>query len=174
MGLVVSTAVITGEYDMAYSYLTESNPLLVADAERVVNRNNLWQAVMLAFIEQKRGRMKEAQRLLDEAETVVETVPRLGMRGHGIKDVHILTMQGRPNLAIERLSEAVDAGYISGPAFDAWPFDVDPIIEPLRSDPRFPEIKQRMQDRIEIMRRNVEEAEASGDWSELLGKVETT
>ena len=174
MGLIVSTAVITGEYDMAYSYLTRANPSLVADTERVVNRNNLWQAVMLAFVEQKRGRMDEAQRLLDQAGTVVETVPRLGMRGHGIKDVHILTMQGQPNLAIERLSDAVDAGYVSGPAFDAWPFDVDPIIEPLRSDPRFPEIQQRMLDRIEIMRRNVEEAEASGDWSELLGKVETT
>ncbi len=174
MGLVVSTAVITGEYDMAHSYLVQSSPSLVADEERVVNRYNLWQAVMLAFIEQKRGRMKEAQRLLDEAETVVETVPRLGMRGHGIKDVHILTMQGRPNLAIERLSEAVDAGFLISPAFDAWPFDVDPIIEPLRSDPRFPEIEQRMQDRIEIMRRNVEEAEASGDWSELLGRAETT
>ncbi|MDJ0748415.1 MAG: hypothetical protein QNJ11_02965 [Woeseiaceae bacterium] len=174
MGLVVSTAVITGEYDMAHSYLIQSSPSLVADEERVVNRYNLWQAVMLAFIEQKRGRMKEAQRLLDEAEIVVETVPRLGMRGHGIKDVHILTMQGRPNLAIERLSEAVDAGFLISPAFDAWPFDVDPIIEPLRSDPRFPEIEQRMQDRIETMRRNVEEAEASGDWSELLGRAETT
>ena len=31
-----------------------------------------------------------------------------------------------------------------------------------------------MQERVEIMRRNAEEAEASGDWSELLGKVETT
>ncbi len=174
MGLIVSTTMITGEYDLAHAYLTEANPSLVADTELVITRNNLWQAVMLAFVEQKRGRMKEAKQLLDQAEVVVQTVPRLGMRGHGIKDVHILTMQGRRNMAIERLSDAVDAGYVSGPAFDAWPFDVDPIIEPLRSDPRFPEIEQRMQDRIEIMRRNVEEAQASGDWSELLGKVETT
>ena len=129
---------------------------------------------MLAYVEQQRGRMGAARRLLDQAEVVVQTVPRLGMRGHGIKDVHILTLQGRRNMAMERLSDAVDAGYISSPAFDAWPFDVDPIIEPLRSDPRFPEIEQRMQDRIEIMRRNVEEAQTSGDWSELLGKVETT
>ena len=174
MGLVVSTAVITGEFDLAYNYLTTANPALVADTDLVVNRNNLWAAVMLAFVEQKRGRMSEARRLLDEAAVIVQTVPRLGMRGHGIKDVHILTMQGRRNMAIERLSDAVEAGYVSAPAFDAWPFDEDPIIEPLRSDPRFHEIEQRMQDRIEIMRRNVEEAEASGDWSGLLAKVETT
>ena len=174
MGLVVSTAVLTGEYDLAHAYLTEANPALVADTELVINRNNLWSAVMLAFVEQQRGRASEAKRLLDQAEVVVETVPRLGMRGHGIKDVHILTMQGRPNLAIERLSDAVDAGYVSGPAFDAWPFDIDPIIEPLRSDPRFEEIERRMQDRIEMMRRNAEEAQASGDWSELLARVETT
>ena len=139
-----------------------------------MDRKNLYAAVMLAFIEQKRGRMNEAKKLLDLAEIVVETVPRLGMRGHGIKDVHILTMQGRPNMAIERLSDAVDAGYLSAPAFDIWPFDVDPILEPLRSDPRFAEIEQRMQDRVEIMRLNVEEAEASGDWSQLLAKAETT
>ncbi len=174
MGLVVTTAMITGEFDLAHDYLTESNPLLVADTEFVVNRKNLWAAVMLAFVEQKRGRMDKARLLLDQAEIVVETVPRLGMHGHGIKDVHILTMQGRPNMAIERLSDAVDAGYVSGPAFDAWPFDIDPIIEPLRADPRFAEIEKRIQDRIEIMRRSVEEAEASGNWSPLLARAETT
>jgi len=174
MGLVVGAAVMTGEYDLAYGYLTESNPSLIADTELVVDRKNLYGAVLLAFVEQQRGRMSEAKRLLDQAEVVVQTVPRLGMGGHGIKDVHILTMQGRRNMAIERLSDAVDAGFVSSQAFDVWPFDVDPIIEPLRSDPRFTEIEQRMQDRIEIMRRNVEEAQISGDWNKLLAKVETT
>ncbi|MDJ0710956.1 MAG: hypothetical protein QNJ14_11215 [Woeseiaceae bacterium] len=174
MGLVVGAAVMTGEYDLAHAYLTEANPSLLADTERVVDRKNLYGAVLLAFVEQKRGRANEASRLLDQAERIVETVPRLGMGGHGIKDVHILTMQGRRNMAIERLSDAVDAGYLTSQPFDVWPFDVDPIIEPLRSDPRFPEIEQRMQDRVEIMRRSVEAAEASGDWSELLAKVETT
>ncbi len=174
MGLVVGAAVMTGEYDLAYGYLTDANPSLVADTELVINRNNLYAAVMLAFVEQKRGRQDEANRLLDRAAIVVETVPRLGMRGHGIKDVHILTMQGRPNIAIERLSDAVDAGFLSAQAFDVWPFDLDPIIEPLRADPRFADIEQRMQERIEAMRLNVEEAQTSGDWSALLARVETT
>lgn len=174
MGLVVGATVMTGEYDLAYDYLSQANPSLTADTELVVDRKNLYAAVMLAFIEQKRGRMNEAKKLLDQAEIAVETVPRLGMRGHGIKDVQILTMQGRPNMAIERLNEAVDAGFLTSQAFDAWPFDVDPIIEPLRADPRFAEIEQRMQERVEIMRRNVKEAEASGDWSPLLARAETT
>ena len=174
MGLIVGATVMTGEYDLAYGYLTEANPSLAADTELVVDRKNLYAAVLLAFIEQQRGRMGEAKKLLDQAEIAVESVPRLGMRGHGIKDVHILTMQGRPNMAIERLSEAVDAGFLSSQAFDVWPFDVDPILEPLRSDPRFAQIVQRMQDRIETMRRNVEEAQMSGDWSTLLARAETT
>ena len=174
MGLVVGATVMSGEYDLAHSYLTQASPSLAADTELVVDRKNLYAAVLLAFVEQKRGRMGEAKKLLDLAEVTVESVPRLGMRGHGIKDVHILTMQGRPNMAIERLSEAVDEGFLSSQAFDVWPFDIDPILEPLRSDPRFEQIVQRMQDRIEIMRRNVEEAQTSGDWSTLLARAETT
>ena len=173
-GLILGASIMTGEYDLAYDYLTRQSPSLVADTDVNIDRKNLYQAVLLAFIEQKRGRTGQAQRLLDQAERVVATVPRLGMRGHGIKDVHILTLQGRPNAAIEALIEAVDAGFVSSQAFDVWPFDEDPIIAPLRDDPRFPGIEQRMNERIEKMRRNVEEAQESGDWSALLDKAGTT
>ena len=80
-------------------------------------------------------------------------------------------MQGRPNAAMEALIEAVDEGFVSSQAFDVWSFDEDPIIEPLRSDPRFPAIEQRINERMEAMRRNVEEARATGDWSKLLDKT---
>jgi hypothetical protein len=111
--------------------------------------------------------------LLDKALPVVERLPRLGMSGHGIEDVHILALQGRKNAAIEALLAAIEEGFVSSQGFDAWPFDQDPIIEPLRSDPRFTEIEQRMNNRIEEMRRNVDKARLSADWSELLAKAET-
>ena len=172
-GLLVGSAVMLKEYDLAHSYMVRSDPSLTGDKDIVVDSKNVYAAVLMAFIEQKRNRHREALDLLNKAEPVVAAMPRLGKAGHGIKDVHILTMQGRPNAAIEALMEAVEEGFVSSHAFDVWPFDDDPIIEPLRSDPRYPAIKQRIDERIEEMRENVERARASGDWSELLDKAKS-
>lgn len=171
--LMIGSLIMLGDYDRAYDYLSRSNPGLTVDADISVDRKNVDKAILLAYIEQKRDRPKQARVLLDKALPVVEDLPRLGMAGHGIEDVHILTLQGRPNAAIEALLSAVEEGFVSTQGFDAWPFDQDPIIEPLRSDPRFTEIEGRINDRIEEMRQNVEDARLSGDWSELLNKAET-
>lgn len=109
--------------------------------------------------------------LLQQAEPIVRNMPRLGMAGHGIKDVQLLTLQGRRNEAIAALSEAVEAGFVSSRTYDFWSFDDDPIIEPLRSDARFAALRQRINDRLEKMRQDVELAKSSGDWSALLAKA---
>ncbi|MGB5448520.1 MAG: tetratricopeptide repeat protein [Woeseiaceae bacterium] len=170
-GLMVGAAIMTGEFDRAYNYLIHGHPSLAGDTNVMINRKNVYAAVLLAFIEQKRNRPKRAKELLDRAQPVVTELPRLGMAGHGIKDVHVLVMQGRPDAAIEALIEAVNEGFVSSQAFDVWSFDQDPIIEPLRSDPRFSAIEKQINDRIEEMRRNVEEARASSDWSRLLDRT---
>lgn len=172
-GLTVGAAIMTGEFDRAYDHLMHDNPSLAGDTDVTIDHKNVKSAVLLAFIEQKRNRPKQARELLDKAQPVVAKLPRLGMAGHGIKDVQVLTMQGRPNAAIEALIEAVNEGFVSSQAFDIWSFDEDPIIEPLRSDARFPAIEKQINDRIEEMRRNVEEAQRTGDWSKLLDKTKS-
>lgn len=169
--LMVGAAIMTGEFDRAYEHIIDGHPSLAGDTEITIDRKNLHAAVLLAFIEQKRNRPKQARELLDKAQPVVAELPRLGMAGHGIKDVHVLTMQGRHSAAIEALIEAVNEGFVSSQAFDVWSFDQDPIIEPLRSDPRFSAIETQINDRIEAMRRNVDEARASSDWSILLDRT---
>lgn len=171
--LMVGAAIMTGEFDRAYEHIIDGHPSLAGDTEITIDRKNLHAAVLLAFIEQKRNRPKQARELLDKAQPVVAELPRLGMAGHGIKDVHVLTMQGRHSAAIEALIEAVNEGFVSSQAFDVWSFDQDPIIEPLRSDPRFSAIETQINDRIEAMRRNVDEARASSDWSILLDRTKS-
>lgn len=171
--MMVGASIMTGEYDRAYEFLMQDNPTLAEDSSLAIDRKNIHAAVLLAYIEQKRNNPGHAKTLLDKAQQVVAELPRLGMAGHGIKDVHILTLQGRPNAAIEALIEAVDEGFVSSQAFDAWPFDQDPIIEPLRDDPRFQAIEAQINERIETMRQKVEEAKLSGDWDELLARAES-
>ncbi|MCH8943855.1 MAG: tetratricopeptide repeat protein, partial [Proteobacteria bacterium] len=170
--LMVGAAIMTGDFDRAYDFIMAGNPTFAEDAQVTVDRNNVGAAVLLAYIEQQRNHPRQATRLLEQAELVIRALPRLGMAGHGIKDVQILTLQGRPNAAIEALAEAVEEGFVSSQKFDIWTFDDDPIIAPLRSDPRFEVLRRRMHDSIERMHRNVEDAESSGDWSTLLAKAE--
>lgn len=171
--IIIGASVLTQDFDRAYEYLLKGNPKLIEDAETTVDQYNLPSAILLAYVEQQRNHPQAAALLLEQAAPIVRTAPRLGMAGHGIRDVQLLTMQGRHNEAIEALTQAVDEGFVSSRAFDFWSFDEDPIIEPLRSDIRFDALRQRMNERLEKMRQNVEEAESSGDWSALLAKAES-
>lgn len=171
-GITINSALITRDYERAYRVLVDASPRLADDAKIVVDKNNMQWAILLAFVEQKLGRPARAQTLLDQAEPLVRDMPRLGTAGSGLSDVHILTLRGRPNAAVEALIEAVDSGYVSSQAFNGWPFDEDPIIESLRSDPRFKLVEQLIDEKIESMRKNVEDARSSEDWSALLEKAE--
>ncbi len=169
--MISKAAIKLGDYTLARDNLLRFNPLLSRDAEKNVDRQNLGDAILLAYIYKQTGEDQRAAELLAEASQVIRSMPRIGAAGYGISDVHILAIQGRRDAALDALRDAIDEGVVTLMPYDYWTLDQDPIIDSLRSDDRFRAMKIELDEKIEDMRDNVERAQESGDWSELLGRI---
>ena len=172
--VLVRAAVMQGKYDLAHDYLMSGFPSLAADASIVVDRKTLGAAIMLAFLERRRGNHARADELLEQALPVARQIPRVGLGGHGIKDVQILALQGRTDAALDALSEAVGEGYVSNAPFEVWSIDQDPLLDSLRNDPRHERLRLVMEEALQRLRRSIEQARSSGDWQSLRDRVLTT
>ncbi len=80
------------------------------------------------------GREADAEQLLDGAWSYIQGIPRLGGTGSWVDDVRIHTLRGETDLALTALSEAVQAGWRH---YWRYYLEHDPILEPLRREPRF-------------------------------------
>ncbi len=169
--LAFMSALKLGDLQTAQDYIVRANPILASDTNNSVDRRNFKAAILLAHVYKELGEDRRAAGLLQQAEIIVAQMPRIGVKGHGIADVHILSIQGRRDAALDALRDAIDEGFVSLMSYDSWTLDQDPIIDGLRDDPRFVAMKHELDQRIEVMRLNVEQAEETGDWSPLLGRV---
>ena len=169
--IVAMSAAIIGDYEKARRYLLKSDPRLAGDNAVTVDHFNFRFAIMLAYVDNRLGRESEASELLTNTWDFMQGLPRLGISGYGISDVHVLALQGRKDAALEALQDAVDEGFVSLMSFEYWTLDQDILVDSLRDDPRFEEIRRRLHNIIELMRQNVLDAYESGDWSELRNRV---
>ncbi len=169
--MMVRSAVLLDDYDRAYFLLLEGSPAMAADTVTNVDRFNLDAAIMLAYIEQKRNRPARATKLLELALPVTRDLPRVGISGHGIKDVEILALMGRKAAALDALRDAIDAGFVSLQSFDVWGIDGDPLVDGIRGDPRYESMRAELGQKLDHLRRNIEMADATGNWQPLLDKV---
>lgn len=169
--LAFMSALKLGDFQAAQDYIVRANPVLASDTLEGVDRRNFRPAILLAHVLKQTGDDKRADVLLTQAQRIVQQMPRIGTRGHGISDVHILAIQGRKDAAIEALREAIDEGFVSLMSYDFWTLDQDPMVDNLRDDERFKAMKAELDLKIEVMRQNVERADETGDWTELLGRV---
>ncbi|MGI9341636.1 MAG: tetratricopeptide repeat protein [Gammaproteobacteria bacterium] len=166
--LMSDIALLDGNLDAALDYCLRQDPSLATDQDPQINALNTHNAVRLAYILQQSGESERADQLLAATLPIVQRHPRLGVVGQGIHDVQILALQGETNAALAALRAAVDEGYRSSLAFDSWTLAMDPYLEAIRDDPAFVSIIAEVDADIAIMRERVDQAEASGDWTELL------
>ncbi len=169
--LISMSAMMLRDFEKAKEYMLRANPLFESDTMESVDRKNFSAAILLAYVYQQMGDDRRAEQLLVEADRVVSEMYRIGIGGHGISDVHILALRGRYDAALNALREAIDEGFVSLMSYDMWTLDQDPMIDALRENARFKSMKLELDQKIELMRDNVERADESGDWSELLNRV---
>jgi hypothetical protein len=166
--LMSDIALLAGELDKALEYCLRQDPLLATEDNPRIDGVNAHNAIKLAYLLQNSGDQNRADRLLKMALPVVQLSPRLGMRGSGVRDVQILALQGEEDAALAALRGAVDEGFRSSLPFNSWTLEMDPYLETIREHPEFLAITSKINADIAIMRQRVQQAEASGDWDELL------
>jgi len=169
--MIAMAALSLRDYEKAKEYLIRANPQLASDTNTSVDRKNLNAAIMLAYAMRQTNDDRPASRLLTQAWDVVQQMPRIGVGGHGIADVHILAIQGRKEAALDALREAIDEGFVSLMSYEFWTLDQAVFVDSLRDNPRFEAMRFELHEIIDGMRQNVRQAEESGDWNPLLDRA---
>lgn len=170
---VANAALLAGDYEKAYQYTIVRNPALADPENLSVNRFNVANVVRLAYLKQQEGDMETADALLTAAMSVVREIPRLGMAGHGIRDVQILSLQGRTGEALDTLQLAIDEGFRGSLSYNTWTLSEDPYLLPIREDARYEAMLAQIQDDIDVMRENVRQADLFNSWDELRDQAST-
>jgi hypothetical protein len=143
------------------------SPILARDSELQIDRYTVGNIVKLAFIAIETGDVADGTGMLDATLPVVQSLPRLGLYGQGIRDVEIFAILGRREDALLALRAAVDAGFRGSIPFDTWLLESDPFLDSIRDDTRFTDIVSELEALNEIMRTRAMQAEESGDWATL-------
>ena len=174
ISLAAGFAMLAGDFDTARKYAERHDPDFVADADPVVGAHNVADMIRYAYILQNVGEEQRADSLLDIALDFVQTLPRIGLFGHGIRDVQILALQGKPLDALAAFRDAIDEGFRGTVSSNGWPLAYDPYLSSLRGQPGFQAMVGELEDMIAFMRQRVADAEQSGDWSGLMALAEST
>ena len=161
-------AIMAGNLEKAREFILMKNPTLKGDSEMQIDRFTVGGIVKLAYIHLQTGDRARGIKLLTATLPVVQTLPRLGMFGQGIRDVQIYALLGRKEDALLALRAAVDAGYRGSIPYDNWLLSEDPYLDVIRDDSRFGDILTEIESMNAAMREQAGDAEATGDWSSLL------
>ncbi len=174
LGLISGFAMLARDFDKARKYAELLNPEFSADADPKVDAFTVPRLIAYAFILQHHGENKRANALLEIALNVVRTLPRIGLAGHGIRDVQILALQGKTIDALAAFRDAIEEGFRGTAASNGWPLALDPYLDSLRGQPGFQAMVSELDDAVEEMQQRLAQVEQSGNWDELRALAEST
>jgi TolB-like protein/Flp pilus assembly protein TadD len=153
LGLV---ALIQGDYASARQLLTAA---IREDDEPTYNEDEITVITLAALAAELVGDHEQARSLLDQAERKV----RRG-RLNGVDDANVyyfeavlLTMRNEPDKGLEKLKEAYDHGFR-----ELWVLDIDGRLDPLREQPGFTQLLDRIRDDVNNARIEIESLAMAG------------
>jgi len=167
LGIIAGCAVLARDFETAREYMERRHPDFAADADPEVDIFNVASIIQYAFILQNQGEEKRAEALLAAALPVVQGMPRVGIAGHGIRDVQILALQEKSIAALEALRDAIDEGFRGTSFSNGWPLSLDPYLDSIRNRPEFQAMEREIDGAVMLMQERVIQAEASGNWDDL-------
>ena len=157
--LTLVTLVSFGRYQRVLELAAEHHPDMSCDSAPL-DRSGVFRAINVSLAMERSGEMECAARLLDSALELTKTLPRLGGRGYGIADVEIYARQGRTELALTKLREAIDAGWRSF----WWAQGLtSPHNANIAEDPRFIAMMDEIRADMKVQLDNVRRMEANGE-----------
>ena len=132
-------------YDEVIDLLGEQYPDLLGTQPQV-NSFSIWPAMMVAHALRATGDVEQSDRLLVAIEDAVEQMRLAQGSGYslGIEPAQIAAIRGQHDKAIELLDQAIEDGW----TLYATVIYIDPKFDPLRDDPRFQAVEQKLRDNL--------------------------
>jgi tetratricopeptide (TPR) repeat protein len=154
LGLI---ALVRSDFPEARRLLTAA----INDSDQAQYSGDDITSVMLASLaSSKLGDDEEAQRQLAAAERRIQRGRLNGVDDSGIyyNEAVLLAMRNEPARAMQKLQEAYERGFR-----EQWVMDIDGRLEPLRGQPEFVSLMQRISDDLEQARVEIESLSLAGN-----------